>query len=468
MKRIAVLISFFLLSFGNIFSQNSDKLITWKGEKYFVNGINIAWNMFGCDFGNHEDWGSLYDSTWFENMFTDCEKNGVNVIRMWVHSDGRANPEFDENGFVTGPDTDFFIDMDDFFRRAKKHNVMVMLCLWSFDMCRINVDAGRHALGHHDLLKDEKKMDSYINNFFIPLVKRYKDQCNLFAYEVCNEPEWALDRLHTLDTNWTFQTEELVPIESMQKLTAKMAAVVHEYSDKLVTTGCSAIRWNSDVYPAYANWWSDKALQKQYANPKAFLDFYQIHYYDYMVPLQADPFDTTRTTAYWQFDKPTIIGEMPGSKEKSTIYTNTEMINKAYQNGYAGVMFWSYNGKDGFGAWADFKSDLKLFKEQHTDIVEPQVCPCQKLDAEKLALKTEKTDENIKITWTDSDPIITNHYRIETSSDGKNWAVAKKIKKKEGKENYQVKLKFSKLANTSKFRLVHKDYWGYESFSIEI
>ena len=59
-----------------------------------------------------------------------------------------------------------------------------------------------------------------------------------------------------------------------------IAAAIHENSDQMVTLGSAALKWNSDVSPAEANWWSDAALQAQYASTNAYLDFYQVHYYD--------------------------------------------------------------------------------------------------------------------------------------------------------------------------------------------
>ena len=104
----------------------------------------------------------------------------------------------------------------------------------------------------------------------------------------------------------------------MQKLTGWMAAIVHKYSDKMVTTGSASIRWNSDVAPSVGNWWSDKALAKATDGMKgAYLDYYQVHYYDYMVAMGGDIYGDDYPVSHWELDKPIIIGETPSDTSKA-------------------------------------------------------------------------------------------------------------------------------------------------------
>src|SRR5204863_6287854 len=107
--QICVVSAFILLSNMVGFAQDSTKhLIYYEGKPMFINGLNVAWNNFGGDVGNHYLWGSNYNPAWFENLFKDCEENGINCVRLWIHTDGRANPEFDKDGYVKGLDADFF------------------------------------------------------------------------------------------------------------------------------------------------------------------------------------------------------------------------------------------------------------------------------------------------------------------------------------------------------------------------
>ncbi len=439
--------------------------ITYEGQEYFINGMNVPWHHFGGDVGNHVLWGSLYDSTWFDNHFKECKEYGANVVRLWIHCDGRANPEFDADGMPTGLDTDFFIDLDDCFRRAKKYDIMIMPCMWSFDMCKRNLDAGPTAGSHHDLFLEDAKMEAYISKVWTPIVKRYANQCNLFAWEVCNEPEWALDRKFMNDTNWTYRSDYVVPVEKMQKLTGWMASVVHEHSNKMVTTGSASIRWNSDVAPAVGNWWGDEALGKATDGMKgAFLDFYQVHYYDYMVPMGGDLYDLERPVSSWNIDRPIIIGETPSDTASAKVYTVDEQMDNAYKNGFAGMMYWSYNAQDGIGAFDDFKNTLKRFNEEHPKLVNPKKCSCHFIKDETLNFNTAIKGKKINVSWTAEDPLILKSFTVEVSSDGKTFKGAKKVASLSFTDvNYKSKIK--NKGNITHIRIVENDVYGWKRTS---
>ncbi len=431
-------------------TENTKHLIQFEGKPLFINGINVAWNNFGGDVGNHYKWGTLYNPDWFEKMLSDCEAHGVNCIRLWIHTDGRANPEFNPDGSVKGLDADFYPALDDIFQRAKNHGILIMPCLWSFDMCKDErKNAGMYAGNHADLISDSLKTVSYINNALIPMVKRYDKHCNLFAWEVCNEPEWHMPRKD--DPKWKDITE--VSVREMQRFTAMIAAAIHKNSSRMVTTGSASLKWNSDVAPAHGNWWSDKALQNAYNDPKAYLDFYQIHYYDWMYAGKYDPFNPEIPYEYWNLDKPCLIGEQPGSLNRDTIYTNDEKAFNAYKNHYAGHMFWSYNGADGVGSFPEFKDACKKMYEAHKDEIFP-IIPCKTLSKGNLNFKSEKKKGKIYLSWQAEDASKVAYFDVEKSTDGVNFKWERKLManedgdinyfyndKAEGKVYYRVRLK---------------------------
>jgi hypothetical protein len=341
--------------------------INFNGEEYFLNGANVPWNSFGTDVGTHYQWGALYDSIWFENMFADCQSYGINCLRLWIHCDGRSSPEFDANGNVSGLDNNFFDDFDDILQKAENHNIMIIPCLWSFDMANDNTSsAGMYAGVHTDLIADTVKTRTYINNALIPMVQRYADACNLLAWEVINEPEWCME------INGGGGTDYTVSITQMQRFVGMIAEAIHTNSSKMVTVGSASLKWNSDTYSATThcegNFWSDSEIQNAYYKPLALLDFYQIHYYDWMhSPYIYDPFNLSYPTSYWQLDKPTIIGEVGAIDED---YTTEQMLSNAFANSFSGVLFWSINANDGHGSFSDFNNETLQFRNNHIDIVD--------------------------------------------------------------------------------------------------
>lgn len=348
-------------------TQASAQLINYKGKDFFINGINIPWNVYGRDFGTHYQNGALYDSTWFENTFTQLQNSGINCARMWLHTDGCATPEFDTNGYVTGLDSNFFANLDDFFARAQKHNIMIIPSLWDFYMFKDNSALGMYGGMHADLIQDTAKSRSYINNALIPMVQRYANQCNLLAWEVMNEPEWAMN----IPSGGT--TAQVVQAYEMQRFAGMVAEAVHQHSPKMVTIGSASLMYSSEKFtfttPCIGNYWKDQALQTAYNSPLAYMDFYQIHYYDWMTGLvDFDPFDLSHPVSFWMLDKVTLIGETQGN---SNTHGSQEMLNNAYSGNYAGVMFWSFSaGADSMGLFSDFSWANDGFADAHPSIVD--------------------------------------------------------------------------------------------------
>ena len=462
MKRITLILSIFLLCFAlQGLSQNDNKhLIHYEGKPIFINGINVAWNNFGGDVGIHKDWGAQYDSAWFEKLFKGCEAYGVNCVRLWIHIDGRANPEFDKNGFVTGVDAEYYNNLDDIFRKAKNHGVFIMPVLWSFDMCKdFTKEAGSAAGKHHDLISDSLKTVSYVDKVLIPMVKRYENQCNLFAWEVCNEPEWAIDRP---GDKWDYKSDFTVSLTHMQRFHAMIAAAIHKNSKKMVTTGSAALRWNSDVAPALGNIWSDAALQKAYNDKDAYFDFYQIHYYDYMHNDHFDPFDLNYPFEYWKLDKPCLIGEQPANDWRDTLYKNDVKVENAYKNKYAGHMFWSYNGYDKLGHWDEFKDECKDFCDLHRAEVFPFTA-CKTMTGSFLNFKVEKGKGKNKLSWKSDEPELVMYYEVEKSTDGVNFKWERRILKNENNDpNYFYN---DKTEGKVFYRIKYKTAGGFEGVS---
>lgn len=314
----------------------------------WLNGINMPWIDFGKDFGG----GSKSAGT-IRDAFEAFGKADVNSVRFWIHCDGRGNPVFDRpGGKVTGLPKGFLDDFEDMLDTAHANGILVMPALWSFDMVKNRVDeAGPHAGIQMKLLLEDDYLDSYIKHALIPMLDRFDAHPALFAWEICNEPEWMVEAKDLTQ----------VPLERVQRFHARIAAAIHEHGRKPVTTGSSSIKWNSDVLENGAgNWWSDKALQAAYDNPLAYFDFYQVHVYGWMLRHGFDPYLYTPESL--GLDKPVMIGEAPGKlmegkdvKGNAVEYTPVEMLKAARENGYFGHYFWSFAAHDGHGDWKTIK-----------------------------------------------------------------------------------------------------------------
>lgn len=226
------------------------------------NGLNIPWNDFGYDIGDGD-----YNSSWFQTFFDTCDSNDVNSARFWVHCDGRGSPNFDSSGNVSGLSSTFLSDLENLIQRAEKSNVVMLITLWSFDMCNQEVSNGLHV----DLISDQSKTQSYINNALIPILKSVGNYTNV-VWEVINEPEWCIQETPP-------STLTSVPLSQMQRFVAMIASAIHQNSNQKVTVGSASLKWNSNVSPAVGNWWQDSSLQSAFNSQSSYLDFYQSKFF---------------------------------------------------------------------------------------------------------------------------------------------------------------------------------------------
>ncbi|KAF0092948.1 MAG: hypothetical protein E1N59_3304 [Puniceicoccaceae bacterium 5H] len=314
----------------------------------YVLGINMPWVEFGRDFG---------DPTYpqprerIAEDFRQMGEGGVDVVRFWIHCDGRGSPLWEAPGVVEGMSDNFIEDFRWMLDEAAKNGIAIMPCLWSFDMAIDRRDEiGPNAGIHEPLVESEELTERYIQRVLKPLVEATDSHPALYAWEICNEPEWMIEN-------------EGVPLEDVQRWTAQQAAAIHRFGDKPVTNGSAGLKFHSDVLPgALGNYWSDAALQEVYPNKDAYLDFYQVHVYGWLVEAGFDPFSLSPEDA--GLDKPTMIGEAPGEDMHATLpktgedvtYTPTEMYRKSQELGYFGLLYWSYNANDGHGDWPSMEA----------------------------------------------------------------------------------------------------------------
>jgi hypothetical protein len=231
-------------------------LTSANGEALWA-GVNLPWNQFGYDIG-----GSAWNPAYFAKSFESLKSHGANSVRFWLHADGRSTPTFSKDGEVTGMGgPNFGSDLKQLVELAKAHELVLQLCLWSFDMCK-NKD--RHA----DLISNATKTDSYVKNALTPMLELLRGAKHV-VIEAINEPEWCMKSF--------CEADECVEISDMQRFTAKIAEAVHSLSSLRVTTGSASLKFSSSVH-GEASYWNDASLRTAYPSTVGVLDFYNVHY----------------------------------------------------------------------------------------------------------------------------------------------------------------------------------------------
>lgn len=333
---------------GNKFVRN--------GKTIWFNGINTPWDKF-------DDLGGRFDRIWWEDEFSRYAENHINLARVWIHCSGKYSPEITDEGIVTGASVQFWNDMDELVAIARRHRIYLLPSLWSFDMTQDSYPT--HEI-FRKLLASEENLQSYVDNFLIPLVNRYNNQEYILGWEICNEPEWFFDN----------PDKGNFSVQQVQLMHAMFAVAIHENCTKPVTTGSASPKWSSvtlkHLGPTAGNIWTNEALQAVLPDKEAYFDFYQIHWYAWQTRWSSAPYLTT-TKQYKIDDRPVLIGETLGRGQCDELLCQTlsEMYENAWKNGYDGVCAWKTPQNDGAGSFEEIVVATNEFYAHHPALVYP-------------------------------------------------------------------------------------------------
>jgi len=350
----------------NLPAQSQSNRIRYNNQNLFLSGVNLAWMSFANDIGPAPN-----NYTAFEEFFLAIHDSGGNAVRWWLHTNGTNTPEFDANGYVVGPARGTIDDLKKVLDIAWEREVGVILCLWSFDMLRSNLNQeilNRNTL----LLTDTNYTRAYINNCLIPIVNSLKGHPAIIAWEIFNEPEGMSTEFGWSETNH-------VPMFVIQRFVNLCAGAIHRTDTAaLVTNGSASIKTLTDITPAasirkvgieeqYAiaklvkerynfktsvediqmhlqylatlanyNYYSDERLQEAGGDSDGYLDFYSFHYYG--ADLASSPFANQAST--WNSTKQLVVAEFHITATNGIPKEN--LYPTLYANGYAGALAWSW------------------------------------------------------------------------------------------------------------------------------
>lgn len=249
----------------------------------------------------------------------------TSVVRVFVFADGGAAPEFTATGEIAaqGFDEYVFQDLDALLEIAGRRDILVIPVLLDYLWCDTPKDVnGVQLRGHSDIIRNSVKRQTFLDYALKPLLEQYGDNPNIYAWEVINEPEGAMD---IPGGAWV---GDPVTTQQMQDFVQLCAQMVHDYTSQLVTVGSARRTW--------VHHWKGLGL-----------DLYQFHWYDHHAP--EDPFPWPPYDELG-LDGPCIIGEVPTS---NTQYSTCEFLQAARDGGYHGLLVWSYRAGDGY---SDFSS----------------------------------------------------------------------------------------------------------------
>lgn len=303
--------------------------ITIGPDKRFLLGMNYAWADFGADFGGISAWGqqgiSGRTAEHAQNLAM-MRKNGTGVLRWWMMPDFRTDGVvFDGSDKPTGLGGTMADDLEEALRLADETDVYLMLCLFSFDAFRSTQNVGgQNIVGISPIVRDATSRAMLIDNVVRPLARIAKNSPyahRLVAWDVINEPEWAMNGSSPYgDPNYDPMSDlDAVSHEEMETFVREVTMALHEETDSYVTVGSAAVKW--------AHAWKNVGI-----------DFYQPHVYDWID--QYWPYDNP-PSKYDLSDKPVVIGEFP--VEGLSGASLATMLETLYDVGYAGALPWDFH-----------------------------------------------------------------------------------------------------------------------------
>src|SRR5262249_51118714 len=170
-----------------------------RGPDFFL-AVNYPWLNYGADFGR-SPWG--YSGIALEHSrstvaayFASIRSSGASVIRWFLLCDGRSGVRY-ENGMPVGPDDLLFADVAAALDLASQAKLRVCFSLFDFlwlqtlDAKSQNADATATFPGRY-ALQSSGGREALLRHVLIPLFREFRGHTALFAWEIVNEPEWAI------------------------------------------------------------------------------------------------------------------------------------------------------------------------------------------------------------------------------------------------------------------------------------
>lgn len=306
----------------------------------FMTGANLPWVNYGHDFGANANnpGGGIARPENREKLARTLDRldaQGVKHLRWFMLCDGRSGIRYDKDGTPLGLDDKFTADVDAALAEARKRGMTITFALADFLWFKGEKDRP----GRADLLRDPAKRQALLDNVITPILKRYGKDPAIEAWDIVNEPEWAVFGYGSPDPRASVAPSE------MRDYIRQAAARVHQHTDHQATVGSASTRWLGLV----------QGLG---------LDLYQAHWYDHF----ENKAPLGKPVERYKLDRPLILGEFPtkGSKKDGQA-----LLDTALAAGFAGAMPWGVLSTDTASDFGAIEGTLGRWRRAHADIVAP-------------------------------------------------------------------------------------------------
>lgn len=330
--------------------------LTWQCERRFAYGVNWAWKGWGGDFGGIAAWGTPGVAAARDRFSADMramKDAGASVIRWWMFPRFLTESiSWGADGAPAGIGGSLVADVQAALALAEEQDVYLVLTPFSFDNFRPTQDEGGiTSRGIRPMVVDETLRRELLDNLVVPVARAVEESPHrrrMIAWDMINEPEWAMTGPNPYG-NEPFEPQsglEAVTHTQMVNFLGELATALRAHSSAQLTVGSAAIKWGTA--------WTHLDL-----------DFYQLHYYDWVY--EWYPYDTVTLKSQGLTDKPVVMGEFPNAglsaiaSKNLPARTASQFASDLLDRGYAGALSWSYT--DTSQNWGAL--DLQTFADAH-------------------------------------------------------------------------------------------------------
>ncbi len=291
----------------------------------FVLGVNYPWAHYAEDFGvspsGHRGLSLPENLSKVADQFTRIRDCGASVVRWFLFADGRSG-FLTENGIPVRPDEFTFRDVRAALELAQRSDLK--LCFSLIDYLWLQERTGKPAAhANEQVLQFAAGREAFLHRILIPMFREFRQHPALFAWEIANEPEWAIREFHR-------KPAAKMHFADFRAFAEEIAQAVREFAGVPVTLGSARLDW--------VRAWSELGL-----------DFYQVHYYPEQ-EASGGPGLAKLLATLPPLDKPLWIGELPAGDDPAAGYSLQTALTHCREAGLLGAAVWRWTKPEKTGA----------------------------------------------------------------------------------------------------------------------